>query len=122
MDTGRVRRRPEAVPGPGSLVDVLVQPAHQRNRGAQQLDHPGRGRGAAQPGSGRPLLPRHQALVPQQLRPFVLALSAASLLYIAMSDLIPGLHRGEVDSNAIRQVVLIAAGIGTIVLFERALG
>jgi len=56
------------------------------------------------------------------IRPFVLALSAASLLYIAMSDLIPGLHRGEVDNNAIRQVVLIAAGIGTIVLFERALG
>ena len=56
------------------------------------------------------------------IRPFVLALSAASLLYIAMSDLIPGLHRGEVDANALRQVVLIAAGIGTIVLFERALG
>jgi len=39
-----------------------------------------------------------------------------------MSDLIPDLHRGEVDRSAIRQVVLIAAGIGTIVLFERVLG
>jgi len=56
------------------------------------------------------------------IRPFVLALSSASLLYIAMSDLIPGLHRGEVDANAFRQVVLIAAGIGTIVVFERVLG
>jgi zinc and cadmium transporter len=56
------------------------------------------------------------------VRPFVLALSAASLLYIAMSDLIPNLHRGEVDTNGVRQVVLIAAGIATIVLFERVLG
>jgi len=60
-------------------------------------------------------------LVPS-LRPFVLAFSSASLLYIAMSDLIPDLHRGQVDANAIRQVALIAAGIGTIVVFERLLG
>ncbi len=53
------------------------------------------------------------------IRPYVLALSAASLLYIAMSDLIPDLHRGEIDANAARQVALIAAGIGTIVVFER---
>ena len=38
------------------------------------------------------------------IRPYVLAFSAASLLYIAMSDLIPDLHRGEVDANGIRQV------------------
>jgi zinc and cadmium transporter len=55
------------------------------------------------------------------IRPHVLAFSAASLMYIAMSDLIPDLHRGEVDANAIRQVVLIAAGIGTIVVFQRLL-
>ncbi len=53
------------------------------------------------------------------IRPYVLALSAASLLYIAMSDLIPDLHRGEIDRNAFRQVLLIAAGIGTIVFFQR---
>jgi zinc and cadmium transporter len=56
------------------------------------------------------------------IRPYVLAFSSASLIYIAMSDLIPDLHRGQVDSNAVRQVVLIVAGIGTIVLFERLLG
>jgi zinc and cadmium transporter len=56
------------------------------------------------------------------IRPFVLALSSASLLYIAMSDLIPDLHRGEIDANALRQVLLIAAGIGTIVIFERLIG
>ena len=55
------------------------------------------------------------------IRPYVLAFSAASLLYIAMSDLIPDLHRGEVDANGIRQVTLIAAGIGTVVAFERLL-
>ena len=56
------------------------------------------------------------------LRPFVLAISSASLLYIAMSDLIPDLHRGGIDANAVRQVLLIAAGIGTIVVFEWLVG
>ena len=56
------------------------------------------------------------------IRPFILAFSSASLLYIAMSDLIPDLHRGQIDANAVRQVVLIAAGIFTIVFFERLLG
>jgi zinc and cadmium transporter len=53
------------------------------------------------------------------IRPFVLAFSAASMLYIAMSDLIPDLHRGSVDRNSLRQVLLIAAGILTVVVFER---
>jgi zinc and cadmium transporter len=53
------------------------------------------------------------------IRAFVLAFSSASLLYIAMSDLIPDLHRGQIDRNSLRQVVLIALGIGTIVVFER---
>jgi len=53
------------------------------------------------------------------IRAFVLAFSSASLLYIAMSDLIPDLHRGQIDRNSVRQVVLIALGIGTIVAFER---
>jgi len=56
------------------------------------------------------------------LRPYVLAVSSASLLYIAMSDLIPDLHRGEIDASGLRQVLLIAAGIGTVVLFERIIG
>ena len=33
------------------------------------------------------------------IRPFVLAISSASLLYIAMSDLIPDLHRGQIDAQ-----------------------
>ena len=53
------------------------------------------------------------------MRPYVLAFSSASLLYIAMSDLIPDLHRGTVDRNSLRQVLLIAAGIATVVLLGR---
>ena len=56
------------------------------------------------------------------VRPFVLAFSSASLLYIAMSDLIPDLHRGQIESGSARQVLLIAAGIGTVVLFGRLTG
>jgi zinc and cadmium transporter len=52
------------------------------------------------------------------IRPFVLAFSSASLLYVAMSDLIPDLHRGQIDANGFRQVVLIAAGIATIIVFS----
>jgi zinc and cadmium transporter len=46
--------------------------------------------------------------------PFVLAFAAGSFLYVAMSDLIPNLHRGAVDASALRQILLIAAGIITI--------
>ncbi len=53
------------------------------------------------------------------VRPYVLAFSSASMLYIAMSDLIPDLHRGTVDRNSLRQVLLIGAGIGTVVLLGR---
>jgi zinc and cadmium transporter len=56
-------------------------------------------------------------LVPE-LRPYVLAISAASLMYIAMSDLIPDLHRGQLDSNGARQVALIVAGAGTVLVLE----
>lgn len=56
------------------------------------------------------------------VRPYVLAFSSASMLYIAMSDLIPDLHRGTVDRNSMRQVLLIAAGIGTVVVFEHFTG
>jgi zinc and cadmium transporter len=48
--------------------------------------------------------------------PYFLALAAASFLYVAMADLIPGLHRGRTDANSMRQIVLIAAGIGTMLV------
>lgn len=54
-----------------------------------------------------------QAL-PQAL-PYVLAFAGGSFLYVAMSDLIPDLHRGNNDGGALRQFLLIGAGILTIV-------
>ena len=48
--------------------------------------------------------------------PYVLAFAAGSFLYVAMSDLIPDLHRGNIGGSTARQLILIAAGIGTIVL------
>ena len=61
------------------------------------------------------------AIIPN-FRPYVLSFSSASLLYIAMSDLIPDLHRGQIDRAAVRQVVLIASGVATIVLCEYFIG
>ncbi len=55
------------------------------------------------------------AWIPRTL-PYILAFAAGNFLYVAMSDLIPGLHRGAVDLGAIRQVVLIAAGVATVVV------
>jgi zinc and cadmium transporter len=48
--------------------------------------------------------------------PYFLPLAAASFLYVAMSDLIPSLHRGPFEGNALRQVVAVGAGILTVVL------
>jgi len=45
--------------------------------------------------------------------PYVLVLAAASFVYVAMADLIPGLHRGRTDAGSLRQLVLIVAGIAT---------
>lgn len=50
------------------------------------------------------------------LLPYFLALAAASFLYVAMADLIPGLHRGRTDAGSLRQILLIAAGVATILV------
>jgi zinc and cadmium transporter len=47
--------------------------------------------------------------------PYVLGFAAGNFLYVAMADLIPALHRGGVDRNAVRQFALITAGVLTIV-------
>ena len=48
--------------------------------------------------------------------PYVLSFAAGSFLYVAMSDLIPDLHRGGLQGGTAKQLVLIGAGILTIVL------
>lgn len=52
--------------------------------------------------------------------PYILAISAASFIYIAGADLIPGLHRQVSPRESLRQLVLMLAGIATI-LAVRAL-
>ena len=54
--------------------------------------------------------------LPQAL-PYVLAFAAGNFLYVAMSDLIPDLHRGN-DTGGVRQFLLIGAGIVTIALLQ----
>ena len=51
--------------------------------------------------------------------PYFLALAAASFLYVAMADLIPGLHRGRTDAHSLRQILLIAAGVGSTLVVTR---
>jgi len=51
--------------------------------------------------------------------PYFLALAAASFLYVAMADLIPGLHRGRTDAHSLRQILLIAAGVGSTLIVTR---
>lgn len=48
--------------------------------------------------------------------PYVMAISAASFLYIALSDLTPELHRKVGVGYALRQFLLMIAGVGTILL------
>lgn len=48
--------------------------------------------------------------------PYVIAFAAGSFLYVAMADLIPSLHRGQQDVHPVGQVVLIGAGLVTLML------
>lgn len=48
--------------------------------------------------------------------PYVMAISAASFLYIALADLVPELHHKVGIKRAVRQFTLMLAGIGTIIL------
>jgi len=55
----------------------------------------------------------------KQLIPFILVLSASSFIYIAMADLIPATHKSVTRKTVLVELILILAGIGTIVLFHR---
>ena len=52
------------------------------------------------------------------LVPYIIALSAASFIYIALSDLMPVLSKKVGHGATIRQLLLILAGIATIALFH----
>ena len=51
--------------------------------------------------------------------PYAVAIAAASLLYVAMADLIPGLHRRAEVRASVAQVILISLGIGLIAWIGR---
>lgn len=50
-----------------------------------------------------------------QLVPYVLAIAASSFIYIAVADLIPGLHKRPEFSATVQQILLI--GLGIIVIY-----
>ena len=54
----------------------------------------------------------------QEAVPFILAISAASFIYIAIADLVPGLHRQIGLKATVNQFILVMAGIATIALFQ----
>ena len=53
-----------------------------------------------------------------ELLPYALAIAASSLIYIAVADLIPGLHRRVDARHSAAQVALISAGVVLIALME----
>lgn len=52
----------------------------------------------------------------QDVIPYVLAIAASSFIYIAVADLIPGLHKRLEMHVTIQQIVLILSGVGVIYL------
>ncbi len=53
--------------------------------------------------------------------PYALGVSAASLLYVAVADLIPGLHRRIDARSSVKQVLLMTLGVGVIFVVEKLL-
>lgn len=52
--------------------------------------------------------------------PYVLAVAASGFIYVAVADLIPGLHRRLAFSATLQQVSLIALGVATIFITHAA--
>jgi zinc and cadmium transporter len=48
--------------------------------------------------------------------PSLLAVAAASMIYVAVADLIPGLHKRAQLKDTLQQVSLILLGVGTVAL------
>ena len=54
--------------------------------------------------------------------PVLLGLAGASMLYVAMSDLIPGLHNRAEIGATLQQLALIGLGIGSVALIGHLIG
>ncbi len=57
-----------------------------------------------------------------EILPYAISVAAASLIYVAVADLIPGLHRRVEPGASLAQVLLIACGVGVIIGAQRGLG
>jgi zinc and cadmium transporter len=57
----------------------------------------------------------------QEMLPTVLALASASLLYVAVADLIPSLHRHAAPAQTLQQLLLIGIGIAIIAVVHLVL-
>jgi zinc and cadmium transporter len=55
------------------------------------------------------------------LLPYALAVAAASLIYVAVADLIPGLHRRTDLRASLAQIAWIAVGVGVVMVAESQL-
>lgn len=53
--------------------------------------------------------------------PYALAVAASSFIYVAVADLIPGLHRRMELTATLQQIALISAGVLTIYIADRSL-
>ncbi|MGZ8256329.1 MAG: ZIP family metal transporter [Gallionella sp.] len=58
----------------------------------------------------------------QHAVPTLLALAAASMIYVAVADLIPGLHKRTQLRDTVEQVVLIVLGVSSIFFVNLAVG
>jgi zinc and cadmium transporter len=54
--------------------------------------------------------------------PVLLGVAAASMLYVALSDLIPGLHRRAEIGATLQQLVLIGLGVGSVAMVGHLIG
>lgn len=58
----------------------------------------------------------------QSLVPYLLALASSSMIYVAVADLIPGLHKRTQLRDTVQQVVLISMGVAIIAVAHGVMG
>jgi zinc and cadmium transporter len=50
--------------------------------------------------------------------PYLLVIASSSFIYISVSDLIPQMHRRSHLAESMRQIILIACGVGFVILLS----
>jgi len=57
----------------------------------------------------------------QTIEPYILAIAGASFIYIAVADLIPGLHKKTSARESVEQISLISLGVLVIYITHSAM-